>query len=150
MKAIIISVLVLLSGCSETTKVEEMCDKLRVNYKSLQKQLPIQSDIMTSMVGIEAIYFPSENICVSSVTSSLDVTALVSALSKNDNKKKQELSSFFKTEAGKSTLLETINNKFNKKKETNEFPTQMKGFVFKEIFSLQGVKMEKVVLEHRN
>ena len=150
MKAIIISVLVLLSGCSETSKVEEMCDKLRVDYKSLQKQLPIQSDIMTSMVGIEAIYFPSKNICVSTVTSSLDVTALVSALSKNDNKKKQKLSSFFKTEAGKSKLLETINNKFNKKKETNEFPTLMKGFVFKEIYSLQGVKMEKVVLEHRN
>jgi hypothetical protein len=150
MKAIIISVLLLLSGCSETSRVEEMCDKLRVDYKSLQKQLPIQSDIVTSMVGIEAMYFPTENVCVSTVTLSLDVTALVSVLSKNDNKKKQELSIFFKTQAGKSKLLETINSKFNKKKETNEFPTLMKGFVFKEIYTLQGVKMEKVILEHSN
>jgi hypothetical protein len=139
-----------MSGCSDVSKVENLCDKLRGDYKALQKQLPIQSDITTTLVGIEAIYLPSKNVCVSTVTSILDVQAFIEAISRNDLKKKQELGSFFKSKAGESKILEIINNKFDKKKEMNGFPTRMKGFVFKEIYSVQGVSMDKVILEHRN
>ena len=149
MKAITLSVLILLSGCSDVTKVEEMCENLRGDYKALQKQLPIQSDITTSIVGIEAFYLPSKNECYSTVTSNLNVEALVDAVSKNDGNKKKKLNTFFKTTSGKTELLEMINNKFNKKKATNEFPTQMKGFTFKEIYTISGVDMEKIILEHK-
>lgn len=149
MKVIILSIVTLLSGCSDVTKVKNMCEKLREDYKALQKQLPIQSDITTSTVGIEAFYLSSQNECFSTVTLNIDVVALVNALSKNDAEKKKKLSAFFKTETGKAKLLETINSKFNKKKSTNEFPTKMKGFTFKEIYSISGVDMGKVILEHK-
>ena len=149
MKSIVISIFVLLLGCSDTTKVEKMCNELIDDYKGLQMQLPIQSDITTKIVGINAFYLPSKNECFSTLTAFVDVSAFINAVSKNDIKKQQELSTFFKSELGKSKLIEIINIKFNKKKETNEFPTQMKGFTFKEIYKVSDTSMEKIILEHK-
>lgn len=149
MKPIFMCIFIFLSACSDSTKVEKMCDKLRGDYENMQKQLPIQSDITTRIVGISGFYLASKDECFSTFTANLDVNAFIHAVSPNNFDKQKKLSAFFKTEAGKSQLNEIIKNKFNKKIEKNGFPTKMKGFTFKEIINVSGVSMETITLEHK-
>jgi hypothetical protein len=149
MKPIFMCIFIFLSACSDSTKVEQMCDKLRGDYENMQKQLPIHSDITTQIVGISGLYLPSKDECFSTFTINLDVNAFIHAISQNNFDKQKKLSAFFKTEAGKFQLNKMVKNKFNKKIETNGFPTKMKGFTFTEIIKVSGVDMETITLEHK-
>jgi hypothetical protein len=140
----------LLSACSGSTDVETMCYKLKDDYKELQKQLPLQSDLATSLVGIEAFYLASKNECYSTSTLNINVDSFIGSVAQNDpaiDKKKLKL--FLQSEEGKTKLKGIIRSKFNKKSETNEFPTQIKGFTFKEIYSFTGAPIKKFTLVHR-
>lgn len=150
MKVIITCMFLLLSGCSDLTKVETLCNTLRGDYQALQKQLPLQSDMATTLVGIEAFYLPSKDECYSTLTSNINVNSFIAAVAQsNPTLNEEKVKLFFQGGEGEEKLKEIIRSKFNKKSETKEFPTQIKGFTYKEIYSFSGAPIDKLVLERK-
>jgi PHP family Zn ribbon phosphoesterase len=123
---------------------------LRAVYQELQQQLPLHSDLMTDIVGAEAYYSESQRECYSTVTSNIDLEKFIQASAKMNNEiTEDQLLQFLSNESGQSRFIGLIKDKFNRKIKRSEFPSNSKGFVYREIYSFTGLNYEKLVLEHR-
>lgn len=129
------------------SSVKNGCLQLTKEFKELQNQLPIHSDIMTTIVGMSSFYISGENRCYTTFTSIIHINKFIKSVSTNKEKEKF-MSIYLKTTEGKNEFVNMINKKFNRKIQENGFPTKSKGFTFKEIYSFSDYDMKTITLEH--
>jgi hypothetical protein len=127
--------------------VKKSCYQLIKEFKELQNQLPIHTDMMTTIVGISSFYISSENRCYTTFTSNILIDKLIKSTNISENKE-IKMQNYFNSIEGENEIIDIINKKFNKKIKENGFPKKSKGFTFKEIYSFPNYNINTVILEH--